>query len=135
MFGRSDSRCYVKSHNTELSIEDKYKAFQAKLEEANANKQECLACDAIDNDWPERRGLCLDCYCAVVHSLPLPSDGSSREDLFMRMTRRDIITIALYHIKVERERKRLQYIKGKINVDVPRQAGYNEVQRIFEKYK
>jgi hypothetical protein len=114
---------------------DKYEEFKAKLAEANANKLPCIACDTLDNDWPERRGLCLDCYCAVTLSLPGPKDGTTREDIFLRMTRRDIVTIALYYLKVERERKRLQYLKGKINVDVPRQAGYNEVQRILEKYK
>lgn len=121
--------------NTPGNHMDKYTAFQLKLEETNANRQPCLACDRIDNDWPERRGLCLDCFCAVTHCLPLPADGSTRADTFMRMARRDIITIAMYYHKVERERHRLQALKGKLIVDVPPQSGFSEVQKIIEKYK
>ena len=126
---------FVRSkENTPGNHMDKYTAFQLKLEEANANRQPCLACDRIDNDWPERRGLCIDCYCAVTHCLPMPADGS-REDLFMRMTRREIITIAMYYHKIERERHRLQALRGKLIVDVPQQSGFGEVQRIINKYK
>ena len=110
-------------------------AFQEKLAEANANRLPCLACDTIDNDWPERRGLCLDCYCAVVHHIPLPEDGTSREDIFTRMTRHDIVTLAMYYHKEERERHKSQELKGTLKVDVPRQAGYRKVQRILEKLK
>ncbi|MBQ7650911.1 MAG: hypothetical protein IJS15_08125 [Victivallales bacterium] len=129
------AHCYVKSKPSApgSNCHDRQEEFSEKFAEANANKLPCLACDTLDNDWPERRGLCLDCYCAVIHSIPLPADGSSRADLFMRMTRRDIVTIALYYHKEERERRRLQELKGKLNINVPRQAGYREVQRIIEK--
>lgn len=26
---------------------------------------ECPACGAYDNDWPDRQGLCFDCFCAA----------------------------------------------------------------------
>ena len=137
MSGQKNSRCYVKSVPSIPGScwHDKAREFSDRLAEANANKQPCLACDTLDNDWPARRGLCLDCYCAVTNHLPQPPDGTTREDIFMRLSRSDMVTIALYFHKVERERHRLQRPKDKINVDVPRQAGYGQVERILNRIK
>lgn len=130
--GRKESRCYVVSKEEKEQIyHDRARDFSKELERANANKKPCQACDALDNDWLPRRGLCLDCFCAVCNHLPV----TEPTELFARMPRLEIIIIAMYYRRVEEEKHRQQARQGKLNVETPRLSGYKEVEKILDQYR
>lgn len=131
--GRKPSRCYVVADNRQEQESDvRFKTFSEQLEYANAHKHPCIACDTQDNEWPERRGLCLDCFCAVLTNLPQRPD---RMEIFRVMPRREIVTIAMYYHRLEREIHRQQEREGRLIVKTPRISGKKEVEKILEKYR
>lgn len=51
------------------------KAFLRELRKANAHPVRCWLCGQWDNDWPARRGLCLDCYARLRNAAEFPRHG------------------------------------------------------------
>ncbi len=42
-------------------------ALEEALEASYLTKVTCKVCGRVDNDWPDRHGLCSDCFCGWLN--------------------------------------------------------------------
>lgn len=45
-----------------------HKELEDALEASYLRKVPCKVCGRLDNDWPDRHGLCSDCFCGWLNS-------------------------------------------------------------------